>query len=280
MNITGANIRIWNPRPGPAQVGEDRVGGAGRQAAQGDEQPRQSQAVSSVPRMWTKIKEIHNAAINADLDTLDAKSDPPDILTAKDHNGLNPLHKASALGTRRSWSSSSRRTRAQCLARTIRVELPCTMLPWPRTAGKCTSICSTTGRILYIMTSTARPPTTTAGSPTTLTSPWCTRPQRHLATGTTSTSSGTGSPGRRRGPMGGHAIPAEGTPLAMTRSRKKDAKSRRNSLSDSPTMTFKDMKDVSDADIEQFIRDGDVDSLECVVAVRSRGGPAGEVVVE
>ncbi|XP_037802012.1 inversin-like [Penaeus monodon] len=99
MNITGANIRIWIHDQDLPKLEKIVWEGQGeRLLKETSNHAKVRQFLNLVPRMMTKIKEIHNAAIVADLDTLDAKSDPPDILTAKDHNGLNPLHKAAALG--------------------------------------------------------------------------------------------------------------------------------------------------------------------------------------
>lgn len=47
------------------------------------------------------IKDVHTAAINNDLDLLEAASAdpvPPEMLACKDANGLTPLHKAAGLG--------------------------------------------------------------------------------------------------------------------------------------------------------------------------------------
>lgn len=43
--------------------------------------------------LQTKIKEVHQASISGDLEALEAKADQGEMLLAKDHNGLNPLHR-------------------------------------------------------------------------------------------------------------------------------------------------------------------------------------------
>ena len=40
-----------------------------------------------------KIKDAHFAVVNDDMDMLQTKVDQPELLSAKDQNGLNALHK-------------------------------------------------------------------------------------------------------------------------------------------------------------------------------------------
>uniref|UniRef100_A0A336LY16 CSON004016 protein n=1 Tax=Culicoides sonorensis TaxID=179676 RepID=A0A336LY16_CULSO len=57
--------------------------------------------LDAVPYVMATIKDVHTAAINNDLDLLEAASAdpvPPVMLGCKDANGLTPLHKAAGLG--------------------------------------------------------------------------------------------------------------------------------------------------------------------------------------
>ncbi|KAK7079120.1 hypothetical protein SK128_023327 [Halocaridina rubra] len=99
MNITGANIRIWIHDKDLTRLERIVWEGQGhRLLKETSNNAKVRQFLNLVPRMMTKIKEVHQAALNGDLETLDAKVDQPDILIAKDQNGLNPLHKSAALG--------------------------------------------------------------------------------------------------------------------------------------------------------------------------------------
>ncbi|CAL4177582.1 unnamed protein product, partial [Meganyctiphanes norvegica] len=101
VNITSANIRIWihdQDLPRLEQVVWEGEGH--RLLKETSNHTKVRQFLNLVPRMMTKIREVHQAAVNGDLETLEAKVDQPEILTAKDHNGLNPLHKAACLGHR------------------------------------------------------------------------------------------------------------------------------------------------------------------------------------
>ncbi|XP_066956665.1 uncharacterized protein [Macrobrachium rosenbergii] len=99
MTITGANIRIWIHDKDLTQLEKIVWEGQGhRLLGETSNNAKVRQFLNLVPRMMTKIKEVHQAAINGDLETLDAKADPTDILIAKDQNGLTPLHKSAALG--------------------------------------------------------------------------------------------------------------------------------------------------------------------------------------
>ena len=113
MNITGANIRIWihdQDLPRLEQIVWDGQGH--RLLNETSNHSKVRQFLQLVPRMMvrenddkilefsgmiscfqTKIKEVHQSAISGDLDSMEAKADQPEILLAKDHNGLNPLHR-------------------------------------------------------------------------------------------------------------------------------------------------------------------------------------------
>ncbi|ETN58624.1 hypothetical protein AND_009781 [Anopheles darlingi] len=62
--------------------------------------PKMKRFLECVPHVMGVIKDIHQAVIENDLDTLKEKTAPPAprvILTSKDANGLTPLHKAAGL---------------------------------------------------------------------------------------------------------------------------------------------------------------------------------------
>ncbi|KFB49185.1 hypothetical protein ZHAS_00017185 [Anopheles sinensis] len=62
--------------------------------------PRMKRFLECVPHVMGVIKDIHQAVVDNDLDTLKEKTAPPAprvILTSKDANGLTPLHKAAGL---------------------------------------------------------------------------------------------------------------------------------------------------------------------------------------
>ncbi|XP_018007099.1 serine/threonine-protein phosphatase 6 regulatory ankyrin repeat subunit B [Hyalella azteca] len=99
LNINGANIRIWIHDQDLPKLERIVWEGQGQKLIkETSNNPKVRQFLNLVPKMMIKIKEVHQSVITGDMEMLEAKADQPELLSAKDQNGLNSLHKAAALG--------------------------------------------------------------------------------------------------------------------------------------------------------------------------------------
>ncbi|XP_058122433.1 uncharacterized protein LOC131293299 [Anopheles ziemanni] len=99
--IKPSNIRIWLHHKQMSKLAKVLWAGQGmRLRTETSHHPRMKRFLECVPHVMGVIKEIHQAVVDNDLDTLKEKTAPPAprvILTSKDANGLTPLHKAAGL---------------------------------------------------------------------------------------------------------------------------------------------------------------------------------------
>ncbi|XP_035782139.1 uncharacterized protein LOC118461199 isoform X2 [Anopheles albimanus] len=99
--IKPSNIRIWLHHKQMSKLAKVLWAGQGmRLRTETSHHPKMKRFLECVPHVMGVIKDIHQAVIENDLDTLKEKTAPPAprvILTSKDANGLTPLHKAAGL---------------------------------------------------------------------------------------------------------------------------------------------------------------------------------------
>uniref|UniRef100_A0A182JMH5 Uncharacterized protein n=1 Tax=Anopheles atroparvus TaxID=41427 RepID=A0A182JMH5_ANOAO len=99
--IKPSNIRIWLHQKRMSKLAKVLWAGQGmRLRTETSHHPRMKRFLECVPHVMGVIKDIHQAVVDNDLDTLKEKTAPPAprvILTSKDANGLTPLHKAAGL---------------------------------------------------------------------------------------------------------------------------------------------------------------------------------------
>ncbi|XP_053673512.1 uncharacterized protein LOC128723771 [Anopheles nili] len=99
--IKPSSIRIWLHHKQMSKLAKVLWAGQGmRLRTETSHHPRMKRFLECVPHVMGVIKDIHQAVIDNDLDTLKEKTSPPAprvILTSKDANGLTPLHKAAGL---------------------------------------------------------------------------------------------------------------------------------------------------------------------------------------
>uniref|UniRef100_A0A182NBZ6 Uncharacterized protein n=1 Tax=Anopheles dirus TaxID=7168 RepID=A0A182NBZ6_9DIPT len=99
--IKPSNIRIWLHHKQMSKLAKVLWAGQGmRLRTETSHHPRMKRFLECVPHVMGVIKDIHQAVIDNDLDSLKEKTAPPAprvILTSKDANGLTPLHKAAGL---------------------------------------------------------------------------------------------------------------------------------------------------------------------------------------
>ncbi|XP_074113687.1 uncharacterized protein LOC141536828 isoform X2 [Cotesia typhae] len=102
LDVKPSNIRIWIHNRDIKKLQQVLWEGHGSKLqCEISNNPRVKRFLEAVPYIMVTIKQIHQAVINNDLNTLqDKTAEPvsPVILCAKDSNGLNPLHKAAGLG--------------------------------------------------------------------------------------------------------------------------------------------------------------------------------------
>ncbi|XP_044592155.1 uncharacterized protein LOC123270250 isoform X1 [Cotesia glomerata] len=102
LDVKPSNIRIWIHNRDIKKLQQVLWEGHGSKLqCEISNNPRVKRFLEAVPYIMVTIKQIHQAVINNDLNTLQDKiAEPvsPVILCAKDSNGLNPLHKAAGLG--------------------------------------------------------------------------------------------------------------------------------------------------------------------------------------
>ncbi|XP_058056480.1 uncharacterized protein LOC131207864 [Anopheles bellator] len=99
--IKPSNIRIWLHHKQMYKLAKVLWAGQGmRLRTETSHHPKMKRFLECVPHVMGVIKDIHQAVIENDLDTLKEKTAPPAprvILTSKDAHGLTPLHKAAGL---------------------------------------------------------------------------------------------------------------------------------------------------------------------------------------
>ncbi|XP_030761565.1 uncharacterized protein LOC115886514 isoform X2 [Sitophilus oryzae] len=102
LNFKKSNIRIWIHQRNLANLQQVVWEGHGsRLLVEHSNNPRVRKFLEAVPFIMGFIKDVHCDVQNGDLDSLRNRISPPapiNILTAKDSNGLTPLHKAVGLG--------------------------------------------------------------------------------------------------------------------------------------------------------------------------------------
>ncbi|XP_063697910.1 uncharacterized protein LOC134828816 [Culicoides brevitarsis] len=100
--IKPSSIRIWIHEKDIKKLTKVLWEGQGMRLCRETSSNRKvKQFLDAVPYVMATIKDVHTAAINNDLDLLEAASAdpvPPEMLACKDTNGLTPLHKAAGLG--------------------------------------------------------------------------------------------------------------------------------------------------------------------------------------
>ncbi|XP_065081265.1 uncharacterized protein LOC135703850 [Ochlerotatus camptorhynchus] len=101
LNIKPSNIRIWLHQKQLAKLAKVIWAGQGmRLRTETSHHPKMKRFLECVPHVMGVIKDIHQAVVDNDLDTLKEKTASPTpriVLTSKDANGLTPLHKAAGL---------------------------------------------------------------------------------------------------------------------------------------------------------------------------------------
>ncbi|XP_062546362.1 uncharacterized protein LOC134212475 isoform X4 [Armigeres subalbatus] len=99
--IKPSNIRIWLHQKHLAKLAKVIWAGQGmRLRTETSHHPKMKRFLECVPHVMGVIKDVHQAVVDNDLDTLKEKTASPTpriVLTSKDANGLTPLHKAAGL---------------------------------------------------------------------------------------------------------------------------------------------------------------------------------------
>ncbi|XP_068082154.1 uncharacterized protein [Anabrus simplex] len=100
--VTRANIRIWIHDRDLGRLQQMLWEGHGdKLRVETSNSPRVKRLLDAVPYIMGTIKDVHKGAVTDDLELFQKRSADPvpaNILASKDHNGLNPLHKAAGLG--------------------------------------------------------------------------------------------------------------------------------------------------------------------------------------
>ncbi|XP_066245857.1 uncharacterized protein [Euwallacea similis] len=102
LNYKKSNIRIWIHQRNMANLQQVIWSGHGpKLLVEHSNNPKMRKFLDAVPFIMGLIKDVHCDVQNGDLDSLKNRVSPPvpvALLTAKDSNGLTPLHKAVGLG--------------------------------------------------------------------------------------------------------------------------------------------------------------------------------------
>ncbi|CAG7786322.1 unnamed protein product [Allacma fusca] len=102
--ITRAQIRIWIHERDVGKLEKIVWNGHGdKLLLETTNNAKVKKFLLNVPHLLSKIKSIHSAAINNDVETIKeirSKTEIPEVFTAKDSHGLTALHKAAGLGHR------------------------------------------------------------------------------------------------------------------------------------------------------------------------------------
>lgn len=270
MTITGANIRIWIHDKDLTQLEKIVWEGQGhRLLGETSNNAKVRQFLNLVPRMMTKIKEVHQAAINGDLETLDAKADPTDILIAKDQNGLTPLHKSAALGLKDVSEWIVQKNHSTLFAQDNKGRTPLFYAGIAKDGGEVYDMLLRSGADKNHNDQYRRTADYYRFKPTDLDvsiiheTPVAPRGGGGSTLDIPSRSSGHSKEGSRAPSRNGRSRNPSRRNSPGEDKKKNDKKNDKNipqSVQD-----FKDMKSVSDNEIEAFIREGDLESLEYVI---------------
>ncbi|XP_076266287.1 uncharacterized protein LOC143199972 isoform X4 [Rhynchophorus ferrugineus] len=102
LNFKKSNIRIWIHQRNLTNLQQVVWEGHGSKLlVEHSNNTRVKKFLEAVPFIMSFIKDVHCDVQNGDLDSLKNRTSPPvpiNVLTAKDSNGLTPLHKAVGLG--------------------------------------------------------------------------------------------------------------------------------------------------------------------------------------
>ncbi|XP_018801269.1 PREDICTED: uncharacterized protein LOC108976536 isoform X5 [Bactrocera latifrons] len=102
FSVKLSTIRIWMHEKDIGKLTRILWAGQGsRLCQQASTNPRVKRFLAAVPYVMNSIKDVHQAVIDNNLETLQAKMEspvPPALITCRDANGLNLIHKAAGLG--------------------------------------------------------------------------------------------------------------------------------------------------------------------------------------
>ncbi|KMY95883.1 uncharacterized protein LOC6735763 isoform X1 [Drosophila simulans] len=102
FSVKLSTIRIWIHEKDIGKLTRILWGGQGnRLCQQASNNGRVKRFLAAVPHVMNAIKDLHQAVIDNNLETVQAQLEPPvpsALVTCKDGNGLNIIHKAAGLG--------------------------------------------------------------------------------------------------------------------------------------------------------------------------------------
>uniref|UniRef100_W8BBU3 Serine/threonine-protein phosphatase 6 regulatory ankyrin repeat subunit B n=1 Tax=Ceratitis capitata TaxID=7213 RepID=W8BBU3_CERCA len=102
FSVKLSTIRIWMHEKDIGKLTRILWAGQGsRLCQQASTNSRVKRFLAAVPYVMNSIKDVHQAVIDNNLETLQAKMEPPvppALITCRDANGLNLIHKAAGLG--------------------------------------------------------------------------------------------------------------------------------------------------------------------------------------
>ncbi|XP_071517411.1 uncharacterized protein [Panulirus ornatus] len=271
MNITGANIRIWIHDQDLARLEQIVWEGEGNRLLQEtSNHAKVRQFLNLVPRMMAKIKEVHHAALKGDMETLDAKVEQPEILTAKDQNGLNPLHKSAALGNLEVSEWIVQKNQSTVFAQDRQGRTPLFYASVAKDGGEVYNMMLRAGADPSHVDKFGKTAEHYRYKPgeldlgmvhDVLNAPRSGGSTLDIPPGLSRAASNQNSrtPSRNNNYKSRNPSRKNSTGDDMRRANR----SRRNS--NKSDLQYKDLKDATEADIERFIRDGDLESLEYLV---------------
>ncbi|XP_055915941.1 uncharacterized protein LOC129948851 isoform X5 [Eupeodes corollae] len=102
FSIRLSTIRIWMHEKDIGKLTRVLWAGQGnRLRQQASTNPKVKRFLAAVPYVMNSIKDVHQSVVDNSLETLQATMEsnvPPTLITCKDANGLNVMHKAAGLG--------------------------------------------------------------------------------------------------------------------------------------------------------------------------------------
>ncbi|KAI8118083.1 hypothetical protein CVS40_10124 [Lucilia cuprina] len=102
LSVKLSTIRIWMHEKDIGKLTRVLWAGQGnRLRQQASTNPKVKRFLTAVPYVMNSIKDVHQAVIDNSLETLQANLEPPvppALVTCRDANGLNLIHKAAGLG--------------------------------------------------------------------------------------------------------------------------------------------------------------------------------------
>ncbi|XP_055838535.1 uncharacterized protein LOC129906680 isoform X4 [Episyrphus balteatus] len=102
FSIRLSTIRIWMHEKDIGKLTRVLWAGQGnRLRQQASTNPKVKRFLAAVPYVMNSIKDVHQSVVDNSLETLQATMEsnvPPTLITCKDANGLNVIHKAAGLG--------------------------------------------------------------------------------------------------------------------------------------------------------------------------------------